>query len=678
MSVYTGNIVFGLVTFPLIAFAITLPYMVYQYRKFGSIPWLRTLVVYSFVFYMLVAYYMVILPLPENRSAVVPYAAHPQLVPFHFVQLIADSSTASLADPSTWPGLLRNPNVYEALFNVLLLVPLGMYLRYYFRRTWWQTLLIGFATTLFYEMSQITGLWGLYVHPYRLFDVDDLMLNTLGAMVGFWAVGPAMRVLPDMRLVNMEAREAGVRASVTKRALSFDIDFAIACAATVVAGAVRLMVVTQAPLPAGGWFGPGWVAWLSFAAVFMLIPVLLHGQTLGQKLLKLRIVRSDASPARWYQIVARYGLLFLFATMPFKLLVGTMGLDASQAGATNAVLAFVAQNRAALIWIWLAFMAAWAASLGVRAVRAAALKRPFVMLNGVLSNTRVMTVAGVEVARERRAVMDVAEVAALERRIAEDGTPLATLMERAGAAVADEVRAWVPDPSPVVVLAGSGNNGGDGWVCARSLAEAGYPVTLVAPDLAERLHAEPARTTALAAFSDAAARDLPLSVLIAPDADVLADAVDRAEAVVDALLGTGFSGDEVREPYASWIRAANRRRFEGTRGKGRGRHRKRTHERGEHERPRRSLPAKAKGAPFAVAVDVPSGLAAQTGTAARPTFAADLTVTMLAFKPGLVEPVAAPWTGAVKLAKLGTDVPALRDELRRSAAGDGAGADAEA
>ena len=78
------------------------------------------------------------------------------------------------------------------------------------------------------------------------------------------------------------------------------------------------------------------------------------------------------------------------------------------------------------------------------------------------------------------------------------------------------------------------------------------------------------------------------------------------------LLGTGFSGEEVREPYASWIRAANRRRFEGSRGKGRGRHRKRTHERGEHERPRRTLPAKAKGAPFAVAVDVPSGLPAAT------------------------------------------------------------------
>ncbi|WP_304411927.1 NAD(P)H-hydrate epimerase, partial [Eggerthella sp. 1_3_56FAA] len=153
----------------------------------------------------------------------------------------------------------------------------------------------------------------------------------------------------------------------------------------------------------------------------------------------------------------------------------------------------------------------------------------------------------------------------------------------------------------------------------------------------------------------AAEDGLPLSVLIAPDADVLADAVDEAEAVVDALLGTGFSGGEVREPYAGWIRAANRRRFEGKRGKGRGRHRKRTHERGEHERPRRSLPAKAKDAPFAVAADVPSGLSAQTGAAARPTFAADATVTMLAYKPGLVASAGAPWVGAVKLAKLGVD-----------------------
>ena len=234
MNVYVSNIFTAALSFPLIAFLITLPYMVYQYRKFGSIPWLRTLVVYSFVFYLLCAYFLVLLPLPEDRSAIVPYAQTPQLVPFNFVHEFLAETSFSIGDPSTWLATLRDPYIYEAFFNVLLLVPLGMYLRYYFRRTWWQTLIIGFLVTLSFETTQLTGLWGLYEHPYRLFDVDDLIMNTLGAMTGFWMVGPAMRVLPDIRLVNEEAREAGMRASVTKRALSFLIDALIVFAVSLV------------------------------------------------------------------------------------------------------------------------------------------------------------------------------------------------------------------------------------------------------------------------------------------------------------------------------------------------------------------------------------------------------------------------------------------------------------
>ncbi|MBC5582664.1 VanZ family protein [Eggerthella sp. NSJ-70] len=664
MNVYVSNIFTAALSFPLIAFLITLPYMVYQYRKFGSIPWLRTLVVYSFVFYLLCAYFLVLLPLPEDRSAIVPYAQTPQLVPFNFVHEFLAETSFSIGDPSTWLATLRDPYIYEAFFNVLLLVPLGMYLRYYFRRTWWQTLIIGFLVTLSFETTQLTGLWGLYEHPYRLFDVDDLIMNTLGAMTGFWMVGPAMRVLPDIRLVNEEAREAGMRASVTKRALSFLIDALIVFAVSLVLlfGVAGSGVADRLIAQEGVWNAAAYgLDLLVLGTFFVIVPVLTRGQTLGQKLLRLRIVRSDASRAHWYQYLARYGLLYLMIWAPFAVLNGVAELDPATTSEMGSLVGFAAQHQAALMLAWVVLMVAWGVSLAARAVRSWRLKQPFVMLNGVLSNTRVMTQAGVELARERRAVLDVDEVAALERAIAEDGTPLIELMDRAGRAVAEEVRAWVPDPAPVVVLAGSGNNGGDGWVVARTLAEAGYPVTLVASDLAERLHAEPARTTALDAFAQAAEDGLPLSVLIAPDADVLADAIDRAEAVVDALLGTGFSGDEVREPYASWIRAANRRRFEGSRGKGRGRHRKRTHERGDHVRARRSLPAKVKDAPFAVAVDVPSGLAAQTGAVARPAFAADMTVTMLAFKPGLVASATAPWTGIVKLAKLDVDVARYRE-----------------
>ena len=196
-----------------------------------------------------------------------------------------------------------------------------MYLRYYFRRPWWQVLVLGFCLTLSFETLQLTGLLGIYEHPYRLFDVDDLIVNTLGAMVGFWLVGPALRVLPDVRLVNAGAREAGVHASVTRRALSFGIDLVLA---QLGAGVVSLLVGPAAVL--GASLLQSDVAWdaasqatetLSLALFFVAVPTLTRGQTLGQKLLRLRIVRPDARQAGWYQYAGRYGLLFLFAWAPF-------------------------------------------------------------------------------------------------------------------------------------------------------------------------------------------------------------------------------------------------------------------------------------------------------------------------------------------------------------------------
>lgn len=665
MNVYVSDILAAFAAFAVLALALTAPYMIYQYRKRGSVPWLRTLVIYSFAFYLLCAYFLVLLPLPADRTAYVPYAAAPQLVPFKFVAEIAREAHIS-ANPATWIGFASTPAVYEAFFNLLLTLPFGVYLRYFFRRTWWQTLALGFCLTLSFETLQLTGLLGIYAHPYRLFDVDDLIANTLGSMIGFWMAGPAMCVLPDVRLIDAEAQEAGMRASVTRRALSFFIDLLIAQVASgMLAGAFGLAAGIAAA--AGGNSNPaqqssgfeGSIAeWAAFALVFAVVPALTQGKTPGQALLRLVIVRPDASPARWYQPAARYGILFLIVWLPFALIEGLEALGEAAFAQSAGLAGFVAGNSAPFALALWAVMFGWIATLSIRALRSAVCKRPFVMLNGILSNTRVMTSEGVKRERARRRAMDVKDVVALEQKIASEGTPLAVLMSRAGAAVADEVRTWVPDPSSVVVLAGSGNNGGDGWVAAQLLARDGYRVTLVTPKIAEEITAEPARTTALKVFSDAAAQGLPLHVLVAPDADVLADAVDGAASVVDAVLGTGFSGEEVREPYASWIEAANRRRFEGSRGKGRGKHRKRVGARGKHERYERvrktgkTLPPKAKDAPFALAVDVPSGLSAQTGAPALPCFAADMTVTMLAFKTGLVAPSAGIWTGIIHLAPL--------------------------
>ena len=243
---------------------------------------------------------------------------------------------------------------------------------------------------------------------------------------------------------------------------------------------------------------------------------------------------------------------------------------------------------------------------------------------------------------EHRPVLDVADVAKLEQAIAADGTSLAELMERAGNAVADEVQAHHSCPAPVVVLCGTGNNGGDGRVCARALAQAGWPVTLVAPRAAEALTAAPAHSAALKALAAAQTNQLPLTVLVAPDANQLELELNEAHCIVDAILGTGFSGTEVREPYATWIRLANQRRESAS-----------SRKQVEHNVATRI-----------VAADVPSGMSAQTGLAAQPCIHADATVTMIVYKTGLVKPEAAHYTGTMKLAPLVNSFERHSDALK--------------
>lgn len=222
-------------------------------------------------------------------------------------------------------------------------------------------------------------------------------------------------------------------------------------------------------------------------------------------------------------------------------------------------------------------------------------------------------------------VMDVAEVVALEQCIAQEGTSLYTLMTRAGKAVAEAVRQHAPVGSNVVVLAGSGNNGGDGWVAAEDLAARGYNVVLVTKALAAEIKAEPAKTAALKAEEAGSFR-----VEVDSGRGAIEDELKRADVVVDAILGTGFSHSEVREPYASWIALANE--VCGC-------------------KPECSGKGTGEGS-WLIAVDCPSGLNAQTGAPAQACIRADETITMLAVKKGLLVPEAAPYVGQLRLALL--------------------------
>jgi ADP-dependent NAD(P)H-hydrate dehydratase / NAD(P)H-hydrate epimerase len=178
--------------------------------------------------------------------------------------------------------------------------------------------------------------------------------------------------------------------------------------------------------------------------------------------------------------------------------------------------------------------------------------------------------------------------------IDEQGVPGLDLMERAGTGVARAVERLAPD-GPVAVVCGKGNNGGDGLVVARVLREAGRQVRVacVAPPRdfggdalvnLERLPGEPPLQLPSGAGPETARQR--------------ATVFDGATVVVDALLGTGFSGSP-RGVVAEAIAAIDDARTP------------------------------------VVSVDVPSGVDASTGVVAEPAVRATLTVTFHAAKPGL-------------------------------------------
>jgi ADP-dependent NAD(P)H-hydrate dehydratase / NAD(P)H-hydrate epimerase len=190
-------------------------------------------------------------------------------------------------------------------------------------------------------------------------------------------------------------------------------------------------------------------------------------------------------------------------------------------------------------------------------------------------------------------VLTPAEMAEADRRTIAAGTPVATLMGRAGRAVAWEVRRRLDGVygRRATVVCGKGNNGGDGLITAGALTGWGVRVDV-------------------------------LELAAAPTAAAVRQALARADVLVDAMYGTGFTG-----------------RLEGV----------------------AADVAAASAEQLTVAVDIPSGVDGRTGAADGPAVQAAATVTFAAWKPGVLFEPGRSHAGTVRVVDIGIDVgaPAL-------------------
>ena len=181
---------------------------------------------------------------------------------------------------------------------------------------------------------------------------------------------------------------------------------------------------------------------------------------------------------------------------------------------------------------------------------------------------------------------------------------------------------WQQAPPRTVILCGTGNNGGDGLAIARHLRYLGWPCEIFVAGPLAKLSVD-ARANADILLVDAP-QGLRFGGAVPAGTEMVA-AMQQADLVIDALLGTGASGNP-RPPADEWVEQANRSQA------------------------------------FRLAIDIPTGVNATTGERGSPSFEADATLTFVARKPAMSGAQAHRLFGELQVLPIG--IPAgLMEEL---------------
>lgn len=281
------NIQTGLFYFLIIGLTLLIPVVALHYVRFGRVDPRRSFVLYAALLYGLVLLALVFMPFPPIDS-VCTGRQSTQFVPFQFV---ADIQTElAKRGRSGLLAALTSKSMLSFVFNVALFVPLGIFLRRAngLRRRW--VVAIGFGLSLLVEITQLTGNFGIYPCPYRLFDVDDLMANTAGAALG-GLLAPAAVIVPKLLPAN-EVRALADSTSLPRQIVGYGLDLIIV---GLVAGVLTML----------SGYEPEFLYFVVFLLARIVQPLLDQGYTPAGRLLRFRIRRVDGTPAPLGRLVLR-------------------------------------------------------------------------------------------------------------------------------------------------------------------------------------------------------------------------------------------------------------------------------------------------------------------------------------------------------------------------------------
>lgn len=293
LRLFSTSFIIALIIWPFLSGLLTLPILAGMFHRYHRLRTSAVFSAYISVLYLVGLVAFTLYPMPDEPVAFC--AAHhivPQLNPIRF---IFDLQTGGL-------------NAFLQLaFNIVFFMPLGFLLTRWVRWKFWIVVPVGFLVSVGIEFSQLTGFWGLYPCAYRQFDVDDMLTNTLGAILG---VGVANLFSHWVPVQKIGGTEVNARPGFLHRLVTLAIDLICITIAyfPLSLGFIVLFHRFATPLPNGQYVFLGLtvnvevtnaVAWVLSGIAYLvfefLIPLRHNGQTLGGRFTHMTVETKERS-----------------------------------------------------------------------------------------------------------------------------------------------------------------------------------------------------------------------------------------------------------------------------------------------------------------------------------------------------------------------------------------------
>lgn len=309
---YSGNFQIALMLWPVISAMLTLPILAYLYHRDGRLRMGSVLTTYLAVLYLLGIGCFTLWPLPTGDEGLgITYGVAANFDPLAFVGDIAKDG---------WKA------VFQLLFNMVLFLPLGFIAGRFLHMQLPSTLMLSLALSALIEIAQFTGLFGIYPYAYRCCDVDDLVTNVVGGMLGWLLASAFERVIPHRTETVKVTKHPGI----VRRCVALWIDLML----VVLANSLFWLIVslpfyltgTELALPGvGAEQTQQWLTDAMFALLLLVVGVVIpwcnNGRTPGGSFVHMTCesrVRASGSRAAFY--VVRLMTIALLLWIPWLMI----------------------------------------------------------------------------------------------------------------------------------------------------------------------------------------------------------------------------------------------------------------------------------------------------------------------------------------------------------------------